>query len=54
MILRKKRCAEVENVFGQIKWNAGFKRFLMGGLDKVNIEWGLIAIAHNLSKRAKV
>ena len=50
--LRKKRCVDVESVFGQIKWNNGFKRFLMGGLDKVNLEWGLIAIAHNFKKWA--
>lgn len=50
--LCKKGCAEVESVFGQIKWNGGFKRFLMGGLEKVNLEWGLIAIAHNLRKWA--
>ena len=25
--LRKKRCTEPESVFGQIKWNSGFKRF---------------------------
>lgn len=50
--LRKRRCIEPESVFGQIKWNGGFKRFLMGGLDKVNLEWGLIAIAHNFRKWA--
>ena len=50
--LRKKRCIEPESVFGQIKWNNGFKRFLMGGLDKVNLEFGLIAIAHNFRKWA--
>lgn len=50
--LRKKRCIDVESVFGQIKWNGRFKRFLMGGLAKVNLEWGLIAIAHNFRKWA--
>lgn len=50
--LRKKRCTEPESIFGQIKWNDGFKRFLMGGLDKVNLEFGLIAIAHNFKKWA--
>lgn len=48
--LRKRRCVEPESVFGQIKWNGGFKRFLMAGLDKVNVEWGLICIAHNFRK----
>jgi hypothetical protein len=37
-------------VFGQIKWNRGFKRFLLRGLPKVSCEFGLIAIAHNLKK----
>jgi hypothetical protein len=37
-------------VFGQIKWNRQFKRFLLRGLDKVTIEFGLVAIAHNLMK----
>lgn len=48
--LRKKRCIEPEPVFGQIKWNRGFKRFLLRGLPKVNCEFGIVAIAHNLKK----
>jgi transposase len=48
--LRKKRCIEPEPVFGQIKWNRGFKRFLLRGLSKVNCEFGIVAIAHNLKK----
>lgn len=52
--LRGQRCIEPESVFGQIKWNKKFKRFLLRGMEKVNIEWGLIAIAHNLSKLAFV
>lgn len=48
--LRRKRCIEPEPVFGQIKWNRGFKRFLLRGLPKVTCEFGLIAIAHNLKK----
>lgn len=48
--LRSKRPIEVESVFGQIKWNDNFKRFLLRGMEKVNIEWGLISIAHNFSK----
>ncbi|MFH0977201.1 MAG: IS1182 family transposase [Spirochaetota bacterium] len=49
-VLRKKRGVEVESVFGQIKHNKLFKRFLLRGIEKVNIEWGLISIAHNLMK----
>ena len=45
-----KRCIEPEPVFGNIKQNKGFKRFTLTKLTKVNIEFGLIAIAHNFSK----
>ena len=48
--LRGRRCTEVEQTFGQIKWNKKFNRFLLRGIDKVSIEIGLIAIAHNLQK----
>jgi len=47
---RKRRPADVEAVFGIIKGNHGFKRFLLKGKSKVEIEAGLIAIAHNLRK----
>lgn len=50
LILRSKRPVEVESVFGHIKYNRGFKRFILRGLDNVSIEWGLISIAHNLFK----
>ena len=46
----KQRSIEPESVFGQIKWNKSFRRFVLRGLSKVNIEFGLIAISHNLSK----
>lgn len=49
---RKKRCYDVEPVFGNIKHNHGFKRFMLRGKKKVEIEWGLIAIAHNIRKKA--
>lgn len=45
-----KRCIEPEPVFGNIKQNKGFKRFTLTKISKVNIEFGLIAIAHNFSK----
>lgn len=48
--LRKQRCHDVETVFGQIKNNKGFRRFHLKGLKKVDIEIGLIALAHNLRK----
>lgn len=48
--LRKKRSIEPEPVFGQIKWNRAFKRFLLRSLPKVTCEFGIVAIAHNLKK----
>lgn len=49
---RKQRPVDVEPVFGHLKSNRGFKRFLLRGLDKVEIETALLAIAHNLRKIA--
>lgn len=47
---RKTRCADVEPVFGNIKCNKGFKRFMLKGCEKVEIEAGLLSLAHNLKK----
>lgn len=49
---RKKRPADVEPVFANIKHNKNFKRFMLRGKLKVEIETGLIALAHNLRKMA--
>lgn len=49
---RKKRPVDVEPVFGNIKCNKNFTRFLLKGIDKTEIEWGLLCIAHNLKKFA--
>ena len=51
-ILRARRAAEVESVFGRLKHNWGFRRFRLAGLEKVKAEWGLLSIAHNLTKLA--
>lgn len=48
---RKKRPCDVEPVFGHWKYNKKFKRFLLRSKAKVNVESGLMAIAHNLMKR---
>lgn len=50
LMMRSKRPVEVESVFGQIKWNSGFKRFLLRGIDKVEIEWILLCLANNFKK----
>jgi transposase len=47
---RRKRGIDVEPVFGNIKQNKGFRRFLLKGLSKTEVETGLLAMAHNLSK----
>ena len=47
---RGKRCIEPEAVFAQVKHNSQFNRFRLRGLQKVNIEFTLVAIAHNLRK----
>ena len=47
---RSQRSVEVETVFGQIKQNMGFRRFMLRGLKKVTIEYGLLSIAQNLKK----
>ncbi len=49
---RSQRPADVEAVFGNIKHNKNFKRFYLRGKEKVAIEVGLLAIAHNLAKMA--
>jgi hypothetical protein len=50
--MRSLRPVEVESVFGDVKGNFGIRRFLLRGLEKVNIEWGLHSIAHNFRKMA--
>jgi len=49
---RKKRPADIEPVFASIKHNKNFKRFMLKGINKVEIETGLLALAHNLAKLA--
>ncbi|MEC1782096.1 IS1182 family transposase, partial [Schinkia azotoformans] len=45
-----RRKVEVESVFGHIKGNRSFRRFSLRGLDKVHIEFGIVALAHNILK----
>ena len=51
--MRGKRAEYSEGIFGQIKWNMGFKRFLLRGLDKVDLEWGLLCFALNIKRMNK-
>ena len=48
--LRKQRSVEVETVFGQIKGNQGYRRFLLRGTAKVSTEWGLLSLGYNLKQ----
>lgn len=48
--LRKERGYEVEGSFGQIKFNMKHRRFILRERQKVYIEYGLLAIGHNLKK----
>ncbi|MDN4015139.1 IS1182 family transposase [Chryseobacterium gambrini] len=48
---RKKRCCDVEPVFAHLKHNHHFKRFMLKSIKKVEIEFGLHALAHNLRKK---
>ncbi len=47
---RSKRPIEVEAVLGQLKSNNKFNRFTFKGLDKVEMEFLLMAIGHNFRK----
>jgi transposase len=48
-IYGKRKCL-VEPVFGQMKTRNGFSQFLLRGLEKVKLEWKIVATAHNLLK----
>jgi len=52
--LRSQRLVEAEAVFGQLKHNWGFRRFLLRGIEKVETEWGLLCMAHNIAKLAAI
>ena len=52
--LYAQRKIDVESVFGNLKGNLSFTRFLLRGLTKTRTEFGLVAMAHNLRKLAGV
>lgn len=49
---RSQRPVDVEAVFGIIKGNHNYRKFLLRGIEKVEIEAGLLSLAHNLGKLA--
>lgn len=51
---RSKRPIEVEAVFGQLKSNNKFSRFTFKGLEKVELEFLLMALGHNFRKMVAV
>jgi hypothetical protein len=44
----------VEPVFGQIKQVRGFRQFLLRGLEKVQMEWSLVCLTHNILKLYRI
>lgn len=44
----------VEPIFGQVKQGRGFRQFLLRGLDKVQGEWALICLTHNILKLHRI
>jgi transposase len=48
--LYKLRQQTVEPVFGIVKEAMGFRRFLLRGLEKVQLEWTLVCLAYNLRR----
>ena len=51
---RSKRPVEPEAVFGQIKDARHIGRFRLRSLSKVSVEFGLVAMVHNIGKIAKL
>jgi transposase len=49
-LIYAKRKGIIEPVFGQIKQVRGFRQFLLRGIRKVNAEWDLICLGHNVLK----
>ena len=49
----RRRLHPVEAIFGHLKYNLGYTRFLLRGLEKVNAEFTLMCLAYNLCKLAK-
>ncbi|RKN82276.1 IS1182 family transposase [Paenibacillus ginsengarvi] len=51
--LAVRRMIEPEPVFGDVKNNRGFKRFLLRGLPKVSLEVGWLSLAHNMAQESR-
>ena len=49
-----KRQYTIEPIFGHLKFNLGYRSFLLRGLEKVNTEFQLMCIGWNLKKMSKM
>ena len=47
VIYAARKCI-VEPVFGQIKQARGFRQFLLRGKEKIQGEWALVCLTHNI------
>jgi hypothetical protein len=50
ILLRMNRSIQVEGVFGSIKEDHGFRRFLLRGKKNVFCEFLLMSLGHNINK----
>ena len=48
--LMRRRSGIVEHPFGTLKCRAGYRHFLVRGLDKVRGEWSLMALCYNFTR----
>jgi predicted nuclease of restriction endonuclease-like RecB superfamily len=47
---RSQRSVDVETPFANMKYNMAHRRFILRGIEKVNIEFQLLVLAHNIKK----
>lgn len=48
--LMARRKIIIEPIFGILKWNQGFRRFTVAGLEKVRAQWAIVCTVFNLRK----
>jgi transposase len=48
--LMARRKVIIEPIFGILKWNQGFRRFTVAGLEKVRAQWAIVCTVFNLRK----
>ena len=52
--LMRRRSGIVEHPFGTLKCRAGYRHFLVRGLDKVRGEWSLMALCYNFTRALNI